>query len=67
MSEVAKIMGPFEKQLKPNAAKFPYALSWKWRILRLGQTRSIIVSIRISRGSEAAPLSFQINNSAMSL
>ena len=50
MGEVAKIMGPFEKQPKPNAAKFPYALSWKWRILRLGQTRSIIVSIRISSG-----------------
>lgn len=29
MEEVAKIMGPFEKQPKPNAAKCPYALSWK--------------------------------------
>ena len=29
MEEVAKIIGPFEKQLKLNAAKFPYVLSWK--------------------------------------
>ncbi len=33
MVEVAKIIGPFEKQPKLNAAKFPYVLFWKLEIL----------------------------------